>query len=94
MEPVRQMAAAGHLDPEKVLVRRLFRDYSRDIEKRGGGEGGPIDCVNSVGVSSIGAAVLPVRTEIAVVSGRIKIAATISASVLSSQQDIEHFIAP
>jgi len=88
------MAAAGHLDPEKVLVRRLFRDYSRDIEKRGGGEGGLIDCMNSVAGSSTGAAVLIVGREIAVVSGRIKIAATISASVLSSQQDIEHFIAP
>jgi hypothetical protein len=88
------MAAVGHLDPEKVLAGRLFRDYSRDIEKRGGGEGGLIDCTNSAAVSSIGAAVLPAGNEIAAVSGRMKIAAAISASVLSSQQDIEHFIIP
>ena len=63
------------------------------IEKRGGGEGGLIDGMNSVAVISIEAAVLPAGREIAVVSGRIKIAAAIGASLLSWQQDIEHFIA-
>jgi hypothetical protein len=39
--------------------------------------------MNSVAVNSIGAAVLAAGREIAVVSGRIKIAAAIRASLLS-----------
>jgi hypothetical protein len=39
--------------------------------------------MNSVAVISIGAAVLPAGREIVVVSGRIKIAAAIGASLLS-----------
>jgi hypothetical protein len=71
------------LTRKNVLGGRRFRNYSGEIENRGGGEGGLIDCMNSVAVNSIGAAVLAAGREIAVVSGRIKIAAAIRASLLS-----------
>jgi hypothetical protein len=71
------------LTRKKVLGGKRFRNYSGEIERRGGGEGGLIDGMNSVAVISIEAAVLPAGREIAVVSGRIKIAAAIGASLLS-----------
>jgi len=71
------------LTRKNVLGGRRFRNYSGETEKRGGGEGGLIDCTNSVAESSIAVAVLPAGREIAVVSGRIKIAAAIGASLLS-----------
>jgi len=53
-----------------------------------------IDCKNSDGLSSTGAAVPVVGGAIGVGSGRIKVTAAISELPLSWQQDIEHFIVP
>ena len=53
-----------------------------------------IDCKDSDGLSSIGAAVADAGRAIAVGGGRIKVTAAISELPLSWQQDIEHFIVP
>ena len=79
---MRQFAATGRLDPDEVLVGRLFGNYSGS-DRRGGGKGGLVDCINSVAVSSIRVAVLPCGKEMTVVPGRMKIAAAISASLPS-----------